>query len=101
MHQAGLFGEIAVELGGTCIAAPPLDAEEGCAAGLRPDAELAESVPGDVERGSRVGGEPRRRAGGMIEDHRIVVEQSLRQGELPALDWARLGRGAQQAVLEA
>ena len=45
VHQAGLVGELAVEIDRAGKAVPRLDAEERRAARFRPDAELAKSLP--------------------------------------------------------
>src|ERR1043166_2431885 len=56
VHPTGFVRKLAVEIDRAGEAAPWLDAEEWRAARLRPDAELAEAVPRDLNRRTFVGG---------------------------------------------
>jgi hypothetical protein len=50
MHQTGLVGELTVEVRGTGKTTPRFDAQEGRSAGLRPQSQLAKTLPGDLDR---------------------------------------------------
>src|SRR5450631_1018250 len=96
VHEAGLVRELAIEIDRAGKAAPWLNAKKR-GARLRPEAELAETGPGDVEPRSRTDigdGAARER----IDNDRIIIEQALGQRQHGALDRRRLTVGTHQAA---
>src|SRR2546421_9249962 len=86
VHQAGLVGEFAVELRRTDIAVPGFDADKRRACWLRPDAEFAKPLPGNVDRWPAIGGIAHGSARNPVHDDRIIGEQAFGESKRLAVD---------------